>query len=80
MIASAQEIKPLRKACGEDVIIVTPGVRPQKSQRYDQARVTTPKEAVKAGADYLVIGRPIRDAAHLLKATKEILKEVRSSL
>ncbi|MBW2039650.1 MAG: orotidine-5'-phosphate decarboxylase [Deltaproteobacteria bacterium] len=78
VIASPQEIRPLREVCGEDIIIVTPGVRPQKSLRHDQARVMTPKEAVKAGADYLVIGRPIRDAADPLEATKEILKEIRS--
>ncbi len=78
VIASPQEIKPLREACGDDIMIVTPGVRLQKGLKHDQARVMTPKEAVEAGTDFLVIGRPIRDAANPLKATKEILEEVRS--
>ena len=73
------EIKPLRDACGEDMVVVTPGVRPHKGARHDQARVMTPREAVEAGADYVVIGRPIRDAADPLKATQEILQEIRST-
>jgi len=76
VIASPLEIETLRRACGEDIVIVTPGVRPKKSLQHDQARVMSPREAVKAGADFLVIGRPIRDAANPLEATKEILKEI----
>jgi len=79
VVASPLEIKPLRGACGEDMIIVTPGVRPYKGPRHDQARVMTPAEAITAGADYLVIGRPIRDAADPLKATHEILQEIREA-
>ena len=78
VVASPLEIEPLRRACGKDMIIVTPGVRPQKGPRNDQVRVMTPAEAIQAGADYLVIGRPIRDAADPLKATQEILQEIRS--
>jgi orotidine-5'-phosphate decarboxylase len=76
VIASPLEIETLRRACGEDIIIVTPGVRAKKSIQHDQARVMTPREAVEAGADFLVIGRPIRDADNPLEATKEILKEI----
>ena len=79
VVASPLEIKPLRGACGEDMVVVTPGVRPHKGARHDQARVMTPHEAVEAGADYLVIGRPIRDAADPIKATQEILQEIRST-
>jgi len=79
VVASPLEIEPLRGACGEDMIIVTPGVRPSKGPRHDQARVMTPAEAIQAGADYVVIGRPIRDAADPLKATQEILQEIRSA-
>jgi orotidine-5'-phosphate decarboxylase len=79
IVASPLEIKPLRAACGEDMIIVTPGVRPSKDLHHDQARVMPPSQAIKTGADYLVIGRPIRDAADPLKATQEILREIRSS-
>jgi orotidine-5'-phosphate decarboxylase len=78
VVASPLEITPLRKACGEDLVIVTPGVRPEKGQRHDQARVMTPAEAIKAGADYLVIGRPIKEAPDPRKATQEILQEIRS--
>jgi orotidine-5'-phosphate decarboxylase len=78
VVASPLEIKPLRQACGEDLVIVTPGVRPGKGRRHDQARVMTPEEAIKAGADYLVIGRPIKEASDPLKAVNEILQEVRS--
>jgi orotidine-5'-phosphate decarboxylase len=78
VVASPLEIKPLREACGRDMVIVTPGVRPDKGRSHDQARVMTPAEAIKAGADYLVIGRPIREAADPLKAAQEILQEIRS--
>jgi orotidine-5'-phosphate decarboxylase len=79
VVASPLEITPLRGACGEDMVVVTPGVRPHKGARHDQARVMTPHEAVEAGADFVVIGRPIRDAKDPLKATQEILQEIRSA-
>lgn len=79
VVASPLEIRPLRETCGEDMMIVTPGVRPSQGLHHDQARVMTPAEAIEAGADYLVIGRPIRDAADPLKATQEILQEIRSA-
>jgi orotidine-5'-phosphate decarboxylase len=79
VVASPLEIEPLRKACGEDLVIVTPGVRPEKGQRHDQVRVMTPAEAIKAGADYLVIGRPIKQAADPGRAAQEILQEIRSA-
>jgi orotidine-5'-phosphate decarboxylase len=79
VVASPLEIKPLREACGEDMVVVTPGVRPHDGPRHDQARVMTPHEAVDTGADYVVIGRPIRDAADPLKATQEILQGIREA-
>jgi orotidine-5'-phosphate decarboxylase len=79
VVASPLEIEPLRRACGEDMVIVTPGVRPSQGPRHDQARVMTPAEAIQAGADYLVIGRPIRDADDPLTATREILQEIKSA-
>jgi orotidine-5'-phosphate decarboxylase len=77
VVASPREIEPLRGACSENMIIVTPGVRPRKEPRHDQVRVMTPAEAIQAGADYLVIGRPIRDAADPQKATYDILQEIK---
>jgi orotidine-5'-phosphate decarboxylase len=80
VVASPLEIKSLREACGEDMVIVTPGVRPHKRPRHDQARVMTPRQAVDAGANYVVIGRSIRDATDPLKTTQDILREIRLAI
>ncbi len=61
VVASAQEARAIREACGKDFLIVTPGIRPAYAAVGDQKRVTTPAEALQMGADYLVIGRPILD-------------------
>ncbi len=76
VVASPMEITGIRKACGKDFLIVTPGVRPAGSETGDQKRVMTPGEAVKAGADYLVIGRPVTKAADPVKAVCEICREM----
>src|SRR5207248_11263209 len=59
VVASPHEIKPLRREFGDKIKIVVPGIRPSWSEPGDQKRTMTPREALKAGADYLVIGRPI---------------------
>jgi len=80
VVASAQEAKAIRKACGPDFLIVTPGVRPKISgddeKKDDQARTATPYEAIKAGADYFVVGRPILAAADPRAAAQEIVDEI----
>jgi len=76
VVASSWEIKEIRKACGEDFIILTPGIRPAGKSSDDQKRVMTPQEAIKLGADFLVIGRPIRNAANPVEAAKEIIREM----
>ena len=76
VVASSREIKSIRKACGEDFIILTPGIRPVGKSFDDQKRIMTPREATRLGADFLVVGRPIRDAADPVEAAKEILKEM----
>ena len=76
VVASSWEIKEIRKACGEDFIILTPGIRPAGKSSDDQKRVMTPREAIKLGADFLVIGRPIRNAANPVEAAKQILREM----
>ena len=76
VVASSWEIKEIRKACGEDFVILTPGIRPAGKSSDDQKRVMTPQEAIKLGADFLVIGRPIRNASNPVEAVKEILREM----
>ncbi len=76
LVASAQEARALRQALGEGFAIVTPGVRPAGSAAGDQARVVTPRDAIAAGADYLVVGRPILEAADPARATRQIASEI----
>jgi len=76
VVASPHEIAAIRRACGPDFVIVTPGIRPAgQAGRDDQARTLTPREAVAAGATYLVIGRPITGAADPHAAARAIADE-----
>jgi len=76
VVASSHEIKPLRREFGNKIKIVVPGIRPSWSEPGDQRRTMTPFEAVKAGADYLVIGRPIIAHPNPNEATKRILEDI----
>mgnify|MGYP001457147206 CR=1 FL=1 len=76
VVCSAQEASMLRQACGEEFLLVTPGIRPAGSQTDDQTRIMTPPEALKAGVDYMVIGRPITQAADPLAAAEGILQSL----
>lgn len=76
VVASPLEIELIRKACGKDFLIVTPGVRPSFAAADDQKRIMTPVEAVGAGADYLVIGRPIAKANDPAAAAQLIAEEI----
>ena len=76
VVASPKEAKIIRKAVGPDMLIVTPGVRPSSGPQGDQKRVTTPKEALELGADMIVVGRPIRDAADPKIAAREICQQL----
>ncbi|MCE5314066.1 MAG: orotidine-5'-phosphate decarboxylase [Armatimonadota bacterium] len=78
VVASPHEIELIRRACGDDFMIVTPGVRPAGGDIGDQKRVMTPGEAVRRGADYLVIGRPITKADDPAAAARTIADEMRS--
>jgi len=80
VVASPQEVGLIRQACGDDFAIVTPGVRPADASVDDQKRVMTPAEAIRAGADYLVIGRPISAAPDPAAAAAAILAEMRGTL
>ena len=73
VVCSAKEATILRKECGDDFLLVTPGIRPAGSDQGDQRRTLTPAQALSAGSDYLVIGRPITAAANPIVAVDEIL-------
>ncbi|MGE5260017.1 MAG: orotidine-5'-phosphate decarboxylase [Actinomycetota bacterium] len=76
VIASGHEAAAIRKISGPDFLIVTPGVRPQGAPAQDQARAVTPAMAIAAGADYLVVGRPITRASDPRVATEAIAAEI----
>ncbi len=76
VVASGEEPAAIRQKVGTQLVIVTPGVRPVGQGVHDHARVTTPTQAIAAGSDYLVIGRPIRDAGHPAQAVESILAEM----
>ncbi|MZP28502.1 orotidine-5'-phosphate decarboxylase [Heliobacterium undosum] len=80
VVASPQEIGPIRSVCGDDFVIVTPGVRPDWAATNDQARVMTPAEAMEAGASYLVVGRPITAAPDRAEAARRIVEEMAEGL
>jgi len=77
VVSSGLEVERLRKEIGAKLVCVTPGIRPVDNQAdSDQKRVMTPAAAIKAGADYIVVGRPIRDAADPRKAAQAIQDEI----
>jgi orotidine-5'-phosphate decarboxylase len=76
VVASPLEIRAIREACGNALTIVAPGVRPAGSDRGDQARTLTPREAIAAGADYVVIGRPITEKKNRREAAVQIIEEM----
>ena len=79
VVASGQEAAMLRKTLGGDGLIVTPGIRPVR-QDDDQKRTVTPTQALRDGADYLVVGRPVRDADNPREAARVIQDEIASAL
>jgi len=80
VVASPLEVKLIRETVSRrDFVVVTPGVRPAGSERGDQRRVMTPAEAVRAGADYLVVGRPILGAPDPARAAQEIIDEMETA-
>jgi len=79
LVASAQEARELRHELGEGFAIVTPGVRPAGAAIGDQARVVTPRQAIAAGASYVVVGRPILEAPDPAQVAREILAEIEAA-
>jgi orotidine-5'-phosphate decarboxylase len=80
VIASGHEAGSIRKCAGVDFLIVTPGVRPQGAPAQDQTRAVTPAQAIEAGADYLVVGRPITRASDPRAAAEAIVAEIAAAL
>ncbi|MBT4005844.1 MAG: orotidine-5'-phosphate decarboxylase [Rhodospirillales bacterium] len=76
VVCSALEIASLRAALGPDFILVTPGIRPKGADIGDQKRIMTPTDAIKAGSDYLVIGRPITAAPDPAAAAQKIVEDI----
>ncbi|HEY4739545.1 MAG TPA: orotidine-5'-phosphate decarboxylase [Candidatus Acidoferrales bacterium] len=80
VVASPQEVQAVRRAFGPKFLIVVPGIRPAHSESDDQSRVATPSAAIRCGADYLVIGRPITGASDPRKAATQINGEIAAAL
>ncbi len=76
VVCSAREAPLLRSSLDRDFLLVTPGIRPAGSAAGDQTRILTPAQAMRAGSDYLVIGRPITQAADPLAALEAIAREM----
>jgi orotidine-5'-phosphate decarboxylase len=78
VVCSPQELAPLRAALGPDALIVTPGIRPAWASKDDQARIMTPGDAAKAGASYIVVGRPILKHERPAEAVALIREEIQA--
>jgi orotidine-5'-phosphate decarboxylase len=76
LVCSAEEAASLRKIAGPGMVLVTPGIRPPGSASGDQKRIMTPTRAIEAGADYLVVGRPVLEAADPKAAADAIVGEI----
>jgi orotidine-5'-phosphate decarboxylase len=76
-VCSPLEVGALRNSLGPDAILVVPGIRLANSEKQDQERVATPADAVKNGANYIVVGRPIREAKNPAEAARRIAEEIR---
>ena len=80
VVCSPEETAAIRAACGKDFFLVVPGVRPAGAEAADQKRVATPREAIRAGADLLVVGRPILAAPDRVAAARAIVAEIAAAI
>jgi orotidine-5'-phosphate decarboxylase len=78
VVCSGHEIGAIRRACGSEFIVLTPGIRPADAGGYDQKRIMTPALAARKGADYIVVGRPVTKARRPLTVARSILKGINS--
>jgi orotidine-5'-phosphate decarboxylase len=79
VVASPQEVAAIRRACGPKFLIVVPGIRPAAAEAYDQSRTGTPSQAIRAGANYIVVGRPITAAPDPRKSALAIATEIEAA-
>jgi len=80
VVASPKEVAAIRQACGKDFVLVIPGIRPAWAAANDQKRIMTPREAIAAGATYIVVGRPITHAPDPREAAEKIVAEIEEGL
>jgi orotidine-5'-phosphate decarboxylase len=80
VVASARELPAIKRAMGRDFVVVTPGIRLPDAKQDDQTRVVTPEQAVRDGADYLVVGRPIIAAKDPLAACRDVIARMESGV
>ncbi|WP_428674538.1 orotidine-5'-phosphate decarboxylase [Roseibium sp.] len=80
IVCAATESAKMRAILGNDLVIVTPGIRPAGSAAGDQRRVMTPEDAIRAGSDYLVVGRPVNQAADPAAAADAVVAEIEAAL
>ena len=82
VICSGLEVSDIKKECGQNFLAVTPGIRPAWTitDTDDQKRITTPGQAIKNGSDYIVVGRPVRDAVNPVEAAQKISEEISLAL
>ena len=79
VVCSAEEVDKIVEVCGEDFVTVCPGIRPSSSSAGDQKRVVTPAEAIRKGAKYLVVGRPITQSENPKQSAIDIAREIESA-
>lgn len=80
VVASAKELKAIKKELGDDFIVLTPGIRPKWSLKDDQQRIATPSGAIQDGADFIVLGRAVTKAQNRLEAIEKIYKEIQGEI
>ena len=76
VVASPHEVRAIRRRFGPDLLVVTPGIRPKAAEPDDQRRIATAREAIRAGANYVVVGRPILTAADPVEAAERLVAEI----
>jgi len=80
VVSSPLEVSAIKKRCSREFVVLTPGIRPSGYESQDQARVLTPREAMEAGADYIVVGRPITQAGNPREVAQAVIKEMEEGL